>query len=79
MKNITVAVPDDVYRAARVHAAESGTSVSALVAEYLVSVAHRDAEFDRLTQQQQRITGEIHRFRASNRLDREELHERALR
>jgi hypothetical protein len=28
MKNITVSVPDDVYREARVRAAEAGTSVS---------------------------------------------------
>jgi hypothetical protein len=30
MKNLTVAVPGDVYRQARVRAAEQGTSVSAL-------------------------------------------------
>ena len=35
MKNITVTVPDDVYRTARIRAAERGTSVSALVGEYL--------------------------------------------
>jgi len=79
MKNITVAVPDEVYRAARIHAAEIGTSVSALVADYLVSVSHRDAEFERLARQQRRITDEIREFRASDRLDRAELHERALR
>jgi hypothetical protein len=79
MKNITVAVPDEVYRAARIHAAETGTSVSALVADYLVSVSHRDARFERLARQQRRIADEIREFRASDRLDREELHERALR
>jgi hypothetical protein len=31
MKNITVAVPDNVYRNAKVVAAQRGTSVSALV------------------------------------------------
>ena len=39
MKNITVAVDDEVYRAARVVAAKRDTSVSALVREYLVSLA----------------------------------------
>jgi len=34
VKNITVSVPEDVYRAARVRAAERGRSVSALVADY---------------------------------------------
>jgi hypothetical protein len=42
MKNITVAVPDDVYRAARIAAAEQGTSVSAVVARYLGELASGD-------------------------------------
>jgi hypothetical protein len=33
MKNITVAVPEEIYRAARIYAAERDSSVSALVAE----------------------------------------------
>jgi plasmid stability protein len=35
MKNITLTAPADVYRRARVRAAERGRSVSAIVAEYL--------------------------------------------
>ncbi len=35
MKNITIAVDDDTYLAARVAAAEKGTSVSALVKRFL--------------------------------------------
>jgi plasmid stability protein len=38
VKNITVTVPDDVYRNARIRAAELGVSVSALVGEYLRSL-----------------------------------------
>lgn len=38
MKNITVSVDDETYRLARVKAAERGTSVSAMVREYLNSV-----------------------------------------
>ena len=79
MKNITVTVPEDVYREARIRAAEDGTSVSALVAGYLRSLSDRSAEFDRLERQQQSIQGEIQRFRASDRIDRDELHERAVR
>jgi plasmid stability protein len=77
--NITVSVPDDVYRAARVRAAEQGSSVSALVAEYLRSLSERDAEFARLEAQQARVQGQIERFSARERLDREELHARAVR
>lgn len=77
--NITVSVPDDVYRAARIRAAEEGSSVSALVAEYLRSLSERDAEFAKLEAQQRRVQGQIERFRAGDRLDREELHKRAVR
>jgi hypothetical protein len=70
---ITVSVPEDVYRAARVHAAEQGSSVSALVTGYLRSLSENDAEFARLKAQQKRIQGQIKRFSA-DRLDRDELH-----
>lgn len=78
MRNITVTVPDDVYRAARVRAAENGTSVSAMVADYLTSLAHNEAEFTRLEAQQKRVLGEIESFRAADRLSRDEIHDRAL-
>ncbi|HXA55433.1 MAG TPA: DUF6364 family protein [Solirubrobacteraceae bacterium] len=79
MPNITVTVPDDVYRAARVRAAERGSSVSALVADYLRSLSEREAEFARLEAQQHRIQRQIERFSSRDRLDREELHGRAVR
>jgi plasmid stability protein len=77
--NITVSVPDTVYRAARIRAAEQGSSVSALVAEYLRSLSAREAEFTRLEAQRKRVTQEIAGFSARDRLDREQLHERAVR
>lgn len=79
MKNITVAVPDDVYRAARIRAAERGSSVSALVSAYLRSLSDREAEFSRLEVQQRQVQGEIDSFRARDRLHRGQLHDRALR
>ena len=79
MKNITVTVPDDVYRSARIRAAERGTSVSALVGEYLRPLSGREPEFSRLEAQQQRVQLEIERFRARDRLDRDQLHDRAVR
>lgn len=79
MKNITVSVPDDVYREARIRAAERGSSVSALVGEYLRSLAAREAEFSRLEAQQRQTQSEIDRFRARDRLDRSEIHEHAVR
>jgi len=79
VKNITVTVPDEIYREARIRAAESGTSVSALVSEYLSSLSSRSAEFKRLELQQKRIQDEIEQFRAGDRIGRDELHERAIR
>ena len=79
MTNITVSVPDDVYRAVRIRAAERGSSVSALVAEYLRSLSEQEAEFARLEAQQRSIQDQIDRFSARDRLDREELHARAVR
>ena len=77
--NITVSIPDDVYRAARIRAAEQGRSVSALVAEYLSSLSEREAEFARLESQQRRVQEGIDRFSARDRLPREELHGHAVR
>ena len=79
MKNITVSVADDVYRAARIRAAEDGTSVSALVARYLSSLAGLESEKRRLEEQQRRVQREITQFRAVDRLSRDEIHDRAVR
>lgn len=79
MKNITVSVPDRVYQEARVRAAERGTSVSALVAEYLASLSQSEREFLKLEAQQRRIQSEIEHFSAHDRLERDDLHDRALR
>jgi plasmid stability protein len=79
VKNITVSVPDHVYRDARIRAAERGASVSALVAEFLASLSGDEAEFARLEAQQRSVQTEITRFSASDRLDRDEIRRRALR
>jgi hypothetical protein len=79
VKNITVTVPDAVYRQARIRAAERGTSVSALVGEFLRAISEQDSEFARLEAQQRQVQGEIRTFRARDRLGRDELHDRALR
>jgi hypothetical protein len=79
VKNITVSVPDDVYRAARVRAAQRGTSVSAMVADYLRTLDARDAEFARLEEQERRIKRQIRNFNGSDRLDRDKVHEREVR
>jgi plasmid stability protein len=79
MTNITVSVPEDVYRAARIRAAERGSSISGLVADYLRSLSEREDGFARLEAQQRSIQEQIVSFSAGDRLDRDELHRRAVR
>jgi plasmid stability protein len=80
VKNITVSVPDQVYRRARVRAAARDTSVSALVREFLTSLGDEETEFERRRRLQERVLASIGRFRAAGRLSRDEVHDRdALR
>jgi plasmid stability protein len=80
--NITVSVPDDVYRAARIRAAERDTSVSALVAEFLGSLsAHEAAEREaKFAAQWEEVRSKVSKdFKMSDNLSREELYDRAAR
>lgn len=79
MKNLTVSVPDDVYRKARIAAAQRDTSVSALVVAYLERLSGRRDEFARLEALQYEVQAEIGQFRAADRLSRDEVHDRAVR
>lgn len=76
VRNLTVTVPDDVYRDARIRAAERGTSVSAMVAEYLRSLSGPSSEFLRLRDLQRTITADIGDFSAADRLARDDVHRR---
>ena len=73
-------MPDDVYRRARIRAAEKGTSVSALVRDQLEKIAVEDSEFERLTRLQDQVIDSIREFSAADRMSRDEVHDRdALR
>ena len=76
MKNITVSVDEDVYRRARVKAAERDTSVSALVKEFLVELASEEPSSLKLEREQRELRARIRTFTASNRLSRDEAHRR---
>lgn len=79
MRNLTVSIPDDVYRTARIRAAERGSSVSALVGEFLRTLSAAESEYPLLEAQQRRIQEEIAAFRASDRLGRDAVHARGER
>jgi len=69
-------VPDDIYRRARVKAAEQQTSVSALVRKFLDEFAGAETEFERLKRLQDEVIASVTSFSASDRLSREELYVR---
>jgi Family of unknown function (DUF6364) len=81
MKNLTVSLDDNVYRRARIKAAEMDTSVSALVKKYLIELAGEETDFERRKRLQDKILAQVRRrsFSASNRLSRDEVHERRKR
>ena len=76
MKNITVSLDDDSYRRARIKAATADTSVSALVRDFLTRFAAEESEFEKLQRQEVELRRSVTIFRASERLSREELHDR---
>jgi plasmid stability protein len=80
VKNITVTVPDEVYRRARIRAAERETSVSGLVREFLQRLDEGAADFERRKRLQDEVVKSLGRFRGGDRLRRDDLHDRdALR
>jgi hypothetical protein len=78
MKHITVSVPDDVLRRAKVRAAEQGRSVTALIADFLRGLADQDTEFARLEALQRKVQSEIAAFRGGDHYDRASVHDRAV-
>jgi len=80
MKNITVSVDAEVYRRARVRAAELETSVSAVVRGFLNEFAGEESDFERRKKLQDRTLATVRAFRAGQRITRNEVHDRdALR
>ena len=79
MKNITVSLDDEIYRRARIKAAEQNSSVSALVRGFLVHLTEGESEIERRKRLQAETIAAIRAqqtFRAADRLSRDDLHER---
>lgn len=80
MRNVTVTLPDEVYRKARIKAAQLDTSLSAMVREMLERLGDEESDFERRRRLQDEVLATITRFSAADRLKRDELHDRrALR
>ena len=76
MKNITLAVPDGVYRRARVKAAERDTSVSAVVADFLKAFAEGETEAESLKRRMLMVRESLGHYEVGKRVKRSELHGR---
>ena len=94
MKNITVSVDEETHRSARIRAAELGTSVSALVRNYLRSLSRDSFSGVAVTPSGAATTGALRRteldevvadfkargvgLRMSDNLTRDELYDEAM-
>jgi hypothetical protein len=76
VKNITVSVPEAVYRQARIRAAERDRSVSALVREFLIGLGGEESDHDRRRRLQDEVLVTVRRFRGAGRLTRDAVHRR---
>lgn len=76
MKNVTVSLDEEIYRQARIVAAERGTSLSALVKTYLETLGSGETEADRLKKAERVLRERIKSFRGGDRLSRDAVHER---
>jgi len=77
--NVTVSLPDDVYRRVRIRAAEENTSVSGLVRRLLLDAGTEETDFERRKRLQDDTLRSVGRFTASDRLTRDEVHGRGGR
>jgi hypothetical protein len=78
VRNITVSLDDEVYRRARMVAAERDTSISALVKQFLMSLGSGETQIERLKREERVLRERITSFRADDKLSRDDLHDRRL-
>jgi hypothetical protein len=77
MKNITLAIEDEVINKVRIVAAEKKTTVNALVREFLADLASRDERLAEARKQLLRLMDTSKgRMAPDWKFDREETHER---
>ena len=77
VKNITLAIEDEVLDKVRVVAAQKRTTVNAMVRDFLAEIACRDEKLARARRNLLRLTEELEgRMGANWKFNREETHER---
>ena len=84
VRNITISLPDDVYKQARIRAAEHDTSVSGLVRGLLLKLTTEESAAEGRKRRIGEVIEAIHQsqtargenFRAADRMSRDELYDR---
>ena len=84
LKKITVSIDEETYRLVRIRAAELDTSVSALVRDYLKSLASGSRDAEKETERRRELMRQVFQdfeargvgLRMSENLTREELYDR---
>lgn len=77
VKNVTLSLDDQTWKSARITAAERGKSLSALVREFLQTLRPaRDEHAENVRRMFEAMDRARVRGRASNRLTRDEVHDR---
>jgi plasmid stability protein len=76
MKNITLSIDDALLDQARIYAAKRGTSVNALVREYLVQVANSDERIQRARAEIRKMSGRDGLAVGDRSWSRDDLHGR---
>ena len=76
MRNVTISLPDDIYRQARIAAAELDSSLSAWVRALLIEKIEAKSNFNRLKALQDAVIESIESFKGGDRLSRDELYRR---
>jgi hypothetical protein len=82
-KNITISLDDELFRQARIKAAEQSTSISALFKAFIIRLTSGEgtgSEFQRLQREEEDLRAEMRARRISldpaHNLSRDELHTR---
>jgi hypothetical protein len=76
MANLTIAVDEEVLRQARLRALAQGTSVNAILADYLKSYADLHARQEEASRALVRLSREAKSGHGRKKWSRDELHER---
>lgn len=74
--NITLSVDESVLRTVRVYAAQRGSSVNALVREFLAGIATREDRVSRARERIRELSGESNARVGSRNWTRDDLHTR---